>query len=60
MNDFEKEVASLLEQAMKQPGVAEIMEIHAAQAPTISTYASIESAVAPRWITSSSSTSATA
>lgn len=54
MSDLDKEVAALLEQAMKQPGVAEVMEAYESQRTAVDAFTEIENAVAPRWIMSSS------
>jgi hypothetical protein len=56
MSDLDKEVAALLEQAMKQPGVAEVMEAYKSQRAAVDAFTEIENSVAPRWIMSSSST----
>lgn len=58
MTDFEKEVNELLEQAMKQPGVAEVVELYASQQPAIQAHERAQEALAPRWVISSSTSSA--
>ena len=57
MEKIQEEVQVLLDQAMKQPGVTEIMELHAAQKSAIDAYAGVQEAIAPRWVIYSSASS---
>ena len=54
MEDIQKQVAELLEQAMKQPGVTEIMQLCEKQKMAMDAHANASQAIAPRWIVSSS------
>lgn len=55
--DLDQEVKLLLEQAMKQPGVAEVMASYGAQQPAISAHDQAQHAVATKWVYSSSNSS---
>lgn len=55
MSKFDKQVNDLLRQAMEQPGVAEAMEVYDNQQPALEAFAKAQSAVAPRWVVSTSS-----
>jgi hypothetical protein len=57
MSDFEKQVNALLKEAMKQPGVAEVMKLYEAQQPALEAHTKAQTAVATRWVVSISSTS---
>ena len=55
MEDMQKQVAELLENAMKQPGVAEMMQLCESQKTAIESYSQASQAAAPRWIVTSTS-----
>lgn len=57
MSKFEKRVNELLQRAMEQPGVAEAMRVYQSQQPALKAYTQAQSAIAPRWIVSSSTSS---
>ena len=57
MEDFEGQVKALLEQAMKQPGVAEIMQAYEPQKAVMESLDRAQQALAPRWVVSSSASS---
>ena len=57
MSKFEKQVNDLLQRAMQQPGVAEAMRVYQSQQPALKAYAQAQSAIAPRWVVSSSTSS---
>lgn len=50
MDDFDKQVAELLQLAMQQPGVAEIVQMYEVQQPALDAHAQAQNAVAPRWV----------
>jgi len=54
---IEEQVKHLLERAMKEPGVAEVMRIYNAQQPAIEVYKRAQQVVGPRWIFSSTTSS---
>jgi len=53
--NLDQEVQRLLDEAMKQPGVAEVMEAYAVQQPAIAAHTQAQHAVAPKWVYSTSS-----
>ena len=55
MSKFDKEVQALLRQAMEQPGVADAMAAYQAQQPAMTAFVQAQSALLPRWIVSTSS-----
>lgn len=55
MTKFEKQVNELLRRAMEQPGVADAMEVFRVQQPALDAFAKAQSAVSPRWVVSTSS-----
>ena len=57
MEDFDRQVKALLDEAMKQPGVVDIMESYAAQKVAMDTLERAQQALAPRWVVSSSASS---
>lgn len=57
MKDFQAQVNQLLENAMKQPGVAEIVEIYNSQQPAIDAHQFAQQAISPKWIASSTTSS---
>lgn len=59
MSKFEKQVNDLLQRAMEQPGVAEAMRVYQSQQPALKAYSEAQSAIAPRWVVSSSTSSVT-
>jgi hypothetical protein len=58
LSNFDKQVNDLLRQAMERPGVAEAMKVFQAQQPALGAYARAQSAVSPRWIISTSNSTA--
>lgn len=58
MSDFDKQVNDLLTQAMRQPGVAEIVQAFDGQRAAIEAHNLAQAAVSPRWVVFSSSSSA--
>lgn len=54
MDDFQKQVQTLLDAAMKQPGVADVMRVYQTQESAIKAHALAQGAVAPKWVVSSS------
>ncbi len=59
MEDFEGQVKTLLEQAMKQPGVAEIMQSYEPLRTVMESLDRAQQALAPRWVVSSSASTST-
>ena len=57
MDDMQKQVTELLEKAMEQPGVAEVVQLYESQRKAIDAYAQASQANAPHWIVTSSTTS---
>ena len=57
MSDFDKQVNTLLKEAMKQPGVAEVMKLYEGQQQALKAHAKAQAAVATRWVMSASSSS---
>jgi hypothetical protein len=57
MDDMQKQVMELLEQAMKQPGVADVVRLYESQKGAIAAYDQACQASAPRWIVTSSTSS---
>lgn len=55
MSKFDKQVNDLLRQAMAQPGVVQALELYQAQAPALKAYEEAQSALSPRWVVSTSS-----
>jgi hypothetical protein len=55
--DFDREVAVLLEAAMKQPGVADVMKIYEINKMAIDPLQDIQRALEPRVVISTSTTS---
>lgn len=54
MDDMQKQVMELLDNAMKRPGVAEVMQLCESQKKAIEAHARACQAAAPRWIVTSS------
>ncbi|HLB30664.1 MAG TPA: hypothetical protein VJN91_03980 [Gammaproteobacteria bacterium] len=57
MENIQKQVAELLEKAMAQPGVADLMQLYEAQKSSVDAFAQADQAVAPRWVIYSSTSS---
>ena len=57
MEKFQGQVEALLERAMAQPGVAEIMQLYEAQRIAIDAHAQAQQAVSPRWVVFTSTSS---
>ena len=57
MSDFEKQVKALLDQAMQQPGVADIMEAYETPNIAMDAIDRAQEAIAPRWVVSTSASS---
>lgn len=57
MDDMQKQVMELLEIAMKQPGVAEVVQLYESQKVAIEAYDQACQVAAPRWIVTSSTSS---
>lgn len=58
MEDIQKEVQELLDRAMQQPGVADILALHEDQKEALEAHSRALQAVAPRWVVMSSTSSA--
>ena len=50
MENIQRQVDELLEKAMAQPGVSDMMRLYEAQKPAIDAYAQAQRAIAPRWV----------
>lgn len=46
----QRRVHELLEQAMKQPGVADVARLYEAYRPSIDAHAEAQRAIAPKWV----------
>ncbi|MFZ2541418.1 MAG: hypothetical protein WAW75_06540 [Gallionella sp.] len=57
MDDMQKQVTELLEKAMKQPGVAEVVQLYESQRNAMNAYTQARQANEPHWIVTSSTTS---
>lgn len=57
MDDFQRQVQELLEKAMQQPGVAEVVKLYEAQRSSTEAFTKAQHAVSNRWIVSSSTSS---
>ncbi len=57
MTRIDEQVKRLLEDAMKQPGVAEVMQVYEAQRAAVGAHAQAQQALAPRWVFSTSTSS---
>ena len=57
MITFDQEVQELLDEAMKQPGVAEVMATYAEQQIALKALSDAQNAIAPKWIFSTSTSS---
>lgn len=55
MSKFDQQVNDLLRHAMAQPGVAEAMKVYGEQQQAMDAFAAAQSAVMPRWVMSTSS-----
>lgn len=57
MENIQRQVDELLEKAMAQPGVSDMMRLYQAQKPAIDAHAQAQQALAPRWVVFSSTSS---
>ncbi len=57
MKNIQNQINALLDEAMKQPGVADVMRLYDLQRPALEAYVKAQQAVAPRWVVFSSTSS---